>query len=344
MIWLHFILSAGLVVGGGFYLARHGQELGERHGLTDIWVGFIFLAAVTSIPELSTALGAVTVAASPALALSDVLGSNSFNLFALGVIGIFLFRRPLSGSLPKKSFLLLIGMIILMTGLVLGPALFDREGSLPSPGRISLVSWALLFIYLFGSWKLFRDEHPAERINPSVEPPVKKSALPRYFYPRLLLSVILVVAGGFWLAWSGSKISGLTGWGDGFVGALFLALITSLPEISVCLGAVKICAPGMALGNILGSNVFNLGIIFWADLAYRPGSILANASAPVLITAGLGIVLAGLFALTLKARPAAAGREELLLNLIIILVYLLGMRWIFRLSAGVGGWNVLSPG
>jgi cation:H+ antiporter len=79
MIWLHFILSAALVIGGGFYLARYGQELGERYGLTDIWIGFIFLAAVTSIPELATVLGAVTVAGSPVLALSDVLGSNAFN-------------------------------------------------------------------------------------------------------------------------------------------------------------------------------------------------------------------------------------------------------------------------
>jgi Ca2+/Na+ antiporter len=69
MIWLHFIFSATLVIGGGFYLARHGQELGERYGLTELWVGFIFLAAVTSIPELATALGAVTVACSPDLAL-----------------------------------------------------------------------------------------------------------------------------------------------------------------------------------------------------------------------------------------------------------------------------------
>ncbi len=334
MIWLHFIFSAALVIGGGFCLARCGQELGERYGLTDIWIGFIFLAAVTSIPELSTALGAVTVVSSPSLALSDVLGSNSFNLFALGALGLCFFRRPLNASLGLDSFRLLIGMIILMTGLVLGLALLDRGGSLPAPGKINLVSWALLGIYFLGSWKLFRDEHPPDRPRMPAGPARSRPEGVRSFYPRLLLSVVLVVAGGFWLAWAGSEIAGLTGWGDGFVGALFLALVTSLPEVSVCLGAVRICAPGMALGNILGSNVFNLGIIFWADLAYRPGSILAGASGPVLVSAGLGIVLVLLVALSLRLKPLTAGREIRLLNIIIILVYLIGMRWIFRLSAG----------
>ncbi len=337
MIWMHFIFSAALVIGGGFYLARHGQELGERYGLTDIWIGFIFLAAVTSIPELSTALGAVAVVSSPVLALSDVLGSNAFNIFTLGVLGVLWCRRPLTSSLRLDSFRLLIGMIVLMTGLVLIPAWLDGQGELPAPGRISIASWAILVIYLLGSWQLFRNEHPDGRLSPLLHPPEERSPGRRYFYFRLLLAVALVVAGGFWLAWVGRRIAGLTGWGDGFVGALFLALVTSLPEVTVCLGAVKIGAPGLALGNIMGSNVFNLGIIFWADLAYRPGSITAVSSAPVLVAAGLGIVLVVLVGISLKLKTLPSGRELLMLNIIIVLVYLVGMRWIYRLSAGGNG-------
>lgn len=337
MIWLHFIFSAALVIGGGFYLARYGKELGDRYGLTDLWVGFIFLAAVTSIPELATALGAVTVAASPALALSDVLGSNAFNLFALAVFGIVLFRRPLTATLTLDSFRLLVGMIVLMTALILGVALLDPEGSLPAPGGIALASWAVLALYIFGSWKLFRDEHPAGETRSPAGPARVREAGGRRFFLRLLASVFLVVAGGFWLAWAGAEISGLTGWGDGFVGALFLALVTSLPEIVVCLGALKISAPKMALGNILGSNVFNLGIIFWADLAYRRSGLLAGVEAPVIVSGALGLVLVLLIALSLKLKRPAPGREAAMINIIIILVYLVGLRWIFRLSAAAAG-------
>ena len=62
IIWLQFIVSSGLVILGGFLLAKNGKELGDRYGLSDLWIGFIFLAAITSIPELSTAIGAVWIA------------------------------------------------------------------------------------------------------------------------------------------------------------------------------------------------------------------------------------------------------------------------------------------
>ncbi len=329
MIWFHFIFSAVLVVGGGFYLARQGKELAARYGLTDIWIGFIFLSAVTSIPELATAVGAVTVAGSPDLALTDVLGSNAFNLFAVAVLGLALFP-----TLTLKSFRVLLLMIFLMTGLVLGFALLDRAGELASPGSISYASWAVLALYLLGSWKLFRDEHPAP-ISALPPVPEQESGPDRdTFYLRLIVSVSLVVAGGFWLAWAGGRIAGETGWGDGFVGVLFLALVTSLPELSVCLGALKIAAPEMALSNILGSNVFNLGIIFWADLAYGRASLLAGAGGPTLVSGGLGAVFVLLLALALKMKRPAAVPVVMAINLAVILSYLAGLRWIFSLSAG----------
>lgn len=329
MIWLHFIGSAALVIGGGYYLARQGKELGDRYGLSDLWIGFIFLSAVTSIPELATALGAVTVAASPSLALTDVLGSNAFNLFAAAVLGLALFP-----SLTLGSFRVPILMILLMTGLVLGFAVFDRAGNLVSPGGISYASWAILALYLLGSWKLFRDEHPAPLTAAPPLPPEKAGPGADSFYVRLIVSVGLVVAGGFWLAWAGSRIAGETGWGDGFVGALFLALVTSLPELSVCLGAMKIAAPEMALSNILGSNVFNLGIIFWADLAYGRSSILAGVDGPTLVSGGLGAFFALLLACALKMKRPASVPAVMAINLAIVLAYLIGLRWIFSLSAG----------
>ena len=328
MIWVHFIFSAVLVVGGGFYLARLGKELAARYGLTDIWIGFIFLAAVTSIPELATAVGAVTVAGSPALALTDVLGSNAFNLFAVAVLGLALFP-----SLTLDSFRVLLLMIFLMTGLVIGFSVFDRGGNLVSPGRISYASWAVLALYLLGSWKLFRDEHPAPSPDLPLSPGKEPVPGDGNFHLGLIVSVAMVIAGGFWLAWSGSRIAGATGWGDGFVGVLFLAVVTSLPELSVCLGAMKIGAPEMALSNILGSNVFNLGIIFWADLAYRRSSILAGVGGPTLVSGGLGAVFVLLMALALKLKRPAAVPVVMAINLFIVLAYLAGLRWIFGLSA-----------
>jgi cation:H+ antiporter len=334
IIWLQFIVSSALVITGGFLLAKNGKELGERYGLSDLWVGFIFLAAITSIPELATAIGAVWIADSPSLALSDVLGSNAFNIFILAPITICLSRPAIASILSLSKFRVMILMILSMTGLVMIFAALNQDGNLFSPGKISLASWAIVFIYLAGSWKLFRDEHPSGRDrDEAVENSSGQSAGPN-LYPRLILSIILVIAGGFWLARTGREIAEITHWGENFVGALFLALVTSLPEMSVCLALIRMNTYDMALGNILGSNIFNLGIIFWADLVYRRGSILSGVTPPFYIIGGLGIILLLVLAAALMIPSDRKLKRRIFTwdSITIIALYLAGMYWLFRLS------------
>ena len=333
LVWLQFIVSAGLVILGGFYLARNGKELGERYGFSDLWIGFIFLAAVTSVPELATTLGAVLIAHSPSLALSDILGSNAFNLFIIVVISLCLTRRSITARLNLPPFRVLILMIVLMTGVIMIFAILERNRIVFSPGRISPASWMVMILYLVGSWKLFRDERPSTGNREKAERQPGSASRSPTLYPRLLTSIALVVAGGFWLARTGQEIAVITHWGESFVGALFLALITSLPEVAVCLAAVKMSAYEMALGNILGSNIFNLGIIFWADLVYRKGSILSGTEPSIYVAAGLGVALVLLTALSLWLKTETNRRIITGVNIAAGLAYLAGMYWIFRLSA-----------
>ncbi|MEA1928187.1 MAG: hypothetical protein U9N73_08255 [Candidatus Auribacterota bacterium] len=334
-IWLQFIISSALVITGGFLLAKNGKELGERHGLTDLWIGFIFLAAITSIPELATAIGAVWIADSPTLALSDILGSNAFNIFGIAGITLCLARAPFSSIISISKFRVMILMILSMTGLIMIFAALNQNGNLISPGKISLASWLVIIIYLTGSWKLFRDEHPSGGNRDKSRGNSRDQAVRSSLYPRLIFSIILVIAGGFWLARTGREIAEITHWGENFVGALFLALVTSLPELSVCLASIRINAYDMALGNILGSNIFNLGIIFWADLAYRRGSILNAIPPPFYITGGMGIILVLVLsaALMLPSKRESKSRVITWDIITIIALYLAGMYWLFQLSA-----------
>jgi len=334
IIWLQFIVSSALVITGGFLLAKNGKELGDRYGLSDLWVGFIFLAAITSIPELSTAIGAVLIADSPSLALSDVLGSNAFNIFGMACLTICLARVPISSVLSLSKFRVMILMVLTMTSMVMICAALNQDGNLFSPGKISLASWAVTIIYLAGSWKLFRDEHPSRRGSKEITPKNTDQSAGSSLYPRLIFSIILVIAGAFWLARTGREIAEITHWGESFIGALFLALITSLPEMSVCLALIRINAYDMALGNILGSNIFNLGIIFWADLAYRKGSILSGVSPPFYIASGLGIILVLVLAAALMMPFDRKSKKRIVTwdSITIIALYLAGMYWLFRLS------------
>jgi len=336
IIWLQFIVSSALVISGGFLLAKNGKELGERHGLTDLWVGFIFLAAITSIPELSTAIGAVWIADSPTLALSDILGSNTFNIFIIAAITICLARPSLAAVLPFSKFRVMILMVLSMTGIVMIFAALNQDGKLLSPGRISFASWAVIIIYIAGSWKLFHDEHPSGRKLDKTGATTSRQGTCSGLYPRLIFSIVLVVAGGFWLAWAGREIAEVTQWGDSFVGALFLALVTSLPEMSVCLASIRMNAYDMALGNILGSNIFNLGIIFWADLAYRRGSVLSGVSPPFYIIGGLGITLLLILSAAFMVSSDFKFKTRIITwdGITIIALYIAGMYWLFHLSSG----------
>lgn len=97
MVWLQFVLCAGLIGFPGVRLSRYGDAIAALTGLSRNWVGLILLATVTSLPELVTGLSAVTVAAAPDIAVGDVLGSCVFNLMILALIDIL--HRP--GSLYK---------------------------------------------------------------------------------------------------------------------------------------------------------------------------------------------------------------------------------------------------
>ena len=188
-----------------------------------------------------------------------------------------------------------------------------------------------------GSWKLFHDEHPSgiNKNEPVENRSGRKSG--SSLYPRLIFSIILVIAGGFWLAWAGREIAEITHWGENFVGALFLALVTSLPEMSVCLALIRMNSYDMALGNILGSNIFNLGIIFWADLVYRKGSILSGVSPPFYIAGGMGIILVLVLAAALMMPSDRKTKRRIYTwdSITIIALYLAGMYWLFRLSSNL---------
>ena len=80
MLWLQFIIGAVIVVISGSFLARQADILAEKTGLGHIWVGMLFLATITSLPELVVGVGASALENAPDLAVGDILGSNAFNL------------------------------------------------------------------------------------------------------------------------------------------------------------------------------------------------------------------------------------------------------------------------
>ena len=86
LLWLKFIVVALIIIFSGIRLCHYGDQIAQKTGLTRAWIGIILIAAITSLPELVTSLGAALMVKAPDLALGDLLGSNAFNLMALGFL------------------------------------------------------------------------------------------------------------------------------------------------------------------------------------------------------------------------------------------------------------------
>lgn len=149
---------------------------------------------------------------------------------------------------------------------------------------------------------------------------------------RFLISALVIILAATSLARNADIIAEKTGMGRAWVGALLLPIITSLPEIVTSVQAVLINNPDIALGNVFGSNMFNIVIIAVVDLIQGPGPVLYYVSRGHILTASIGILLLGLSCISVLAGVdfVIPGLGVGLDTVVIFLVFLGGLRLITR--------------
>lgn len=299
LVWLQFALCAGLIGFAGVRLSRYGDAIAAHTGLSRNWVGLILLATVTSLPELVTGLSAVTVAAAPDIAVGDVLGACVFNLAILAMIDILyrkdsLYKQVGPGHVVSAGF----GVILLAgAGLAL---LLGAQGKMPAIGHISIASVLLLGIYLAAMRTLYVMEQRHQARIETTEPSsmTLKTALMGYG-----MASMVIVGAGIWLPIIGVDLARLMGWSNSFVGTLFIAFATTVPELATTWGAVRIGSVDMAVGNLLGSNLFDVLILAIDDVAYVKGPIYAQVSMVHAATAITACLMTAVVIVSLASRP-----------------------------------------
>lgn len=301
LIWLQFSVCVGVIGVAGVRLSRYGDAIAALTGLSRNWIGLILLATVTSLPELVTGLSAVTLAAAPDIAIGDVLGSCIFNLAILAMIDVSYRHRPLyaqagSGHIVSAGF----GVILLAAvGLAL---LLSRQGMMPALGHISLASLAIFALYLVAMRAIYLTEqrHVSAAVAATKSDTTLKAALMGYG-----VASAVIVGAGIWLPIIGVELAQVMGWSNSFVGTLFVAFATSVPELATTWGAMRLGAVDMALGNLLGSNLFDVLILALDDFAYLPGPIY-RAIAPVhAVSALTACLMSGVVIVSLAYRPVS---------------------------------------
>jgi cation:H+ antiporter len=295
-----FLAGSGALVWAGVMLARSGDEIATRTGLGGLVVGTLLVAAATSLPEIVTTVSAAASHA-PDLAVGSVFGSSMANMAILGVIDL-VHRRHVWTSIElghvrvglvavALTALAVFGVVtpvgvhlgwvggdslLILAGYVASVAWMRRS---PRGARVEAGPVAFPAPTEWGA-----RQHPGEAVGGAVR--------------RFVLAALVIFAAGPVVAVSGEGIARTSGIGETFVGVLFVSVATSLPELLGSLGALRIGAYDLAVGNLFGSNAFNLVTLFFADLAYTSGPLLTAASTAQAVA---GIAAIGLMAVALAA-------------------------------------------
>lgn len=317
--WITFLLASLGIIIAGVRLASFGEALGKRTGIGQGWIGLLFLATITSIPELTTTVTGAAIDA-PNIAVGNALGSNMFNVAIVAVMDILLLGRGPFLVKVHSYHMISGGFAILLTTLVILGIAFDPGVEILGLSPISLI---ILLTYLFGVFILYR----VEKREGVTEPAAAGTMSLVQAVGGFLICAAVIITAGVFLVHASKAISVETGLSASFMGAILVAVVTSLPELSTSIGALKIGAYDMILGNLFGSNMFNILTVFVADIAFRRGAILAclgTGRDDQLIVASLG---SGLMAIAIIAIGYRSRRRVLGMGVdaaLLLTAYLLG--------------------
>lgn len=285
MVWLIFLVSSGVIVLAAVRLAEYGDVIALRTGLGRLFVGAILIAAATSLPEVLTTVNAIAQGQAN-LAAGNLLGSNMFNMALLAVLDLVFRRRRILRTAALKHALS-GSLAVLMIGMVVFFILADIPWQIGWVGGDSLL---IILAYLLAVRLLQRHQHMAGvSMEEEIIPPGTPSLGVALFGFGLATAALMYVTP--WLVRSSAEIAEITGLGTTFIGTTLVALVTSLPELVTTVSAAQLGADDMAIGNLFGSNLFNMFALGLADFFYTPGRFLVVIDPAFVLVGLLGLIL-----------------------------------------------------
>jgi len=306
-IWLNglaFLLSAGAVWIAGTKLSYFVDVISRKTGVGQAVVGVILLGGITSLPEIAVA-GSASIGGDAPLAVNNLLGGFAMQVVVLAVADIAIRKHALTFAVPDPIVLLqgVLGMLmvsLVCIGIATGDIAFLGAGAW---------TWGVLLFFLFSirlvaysegnpTWKVV-GQPPAPEVG-QAEPEVEHSL--RHAIVATAIAALVILVAGFVLSESGGALAEQTGLGSSFFGAVFVAISTSLPEVSTVLAAIRLKRYVMAVSDIFGTNLFDIVIIFLVDLFYLQGPVLNEVGTFSVVAGLLGIVVTGLYVVGLVER------------------------------------------
>jgi cation:H+ antiporter len=312
VLWVQFAVCAGVILLAGTYVSKYGDIIAEKSGLGRTWIGVILIASVTSLPELVTGISSVAVFALPDIAVGNILGACMLNLLMIPILDIIGGSAPISTRV-HQGHILTAGFAILMLGIASLSMAF--AGSLPSVGWIGVNSLFGCYLLAMRMVYVYEKRRIADFVKEMAEEAQYRHISKSKAYAIFAANALLIIGAAIYLPRIGADIAATSGLSQTFVGSVFIALSTTLPEVVVSVSALMIGATDIAVGNLFGSTVFNVFVLAVDDLFYTAGPLLAHVSGDHLVSSlsaitAVSIAIIGLIYRTSK-KPLFFGWDSL---------------------------------
>lgn len=288
----------------------------------------MLLAGATSLPEITTSYTAVMLN-NPDLAAGSILGSNLFNLVILAFLDLY-FRKDQFFERVWTQHRYTAGIGIALMFLIFFSLQLDTMFIIVGVG---IDTFIIIGGYILGMILLskLKQTSKGSEDEPEREEPIPDMTARNAIIRFAITSFFILVTGSI-LTITGDQIAVITGLGASFVGSFLIAASTSLPEAVACFVACKLRNFNLAIGSILGSNLFNILILCGTDIFYRQGPLLVHVEAVHELTTALVICLYLItFYLLIRIKPKTSFNYSIP-SLLIIFSYFITSYYIFIYS------------
>lgn len=322
MSYIFLIIGFFLLIKGADIFVSGASNISKKLGIPSVIVGLTIVSLGTSAPELAVSIIS-SIKGSNELAVGNVLGSNLFN--TLMVLGVTTIIMPLTikKSDVKRDFGINIIVTILFLILTFTKILGGKDNYISRVDGIILLIGCISYIsYLILSIKTNKVEGEIIQEELAVESTAEINTFKSII--NLIIGVLGIVIGGQCVVDSATAIATSLGMSEKLVGLTIVAMGTSLPELVTSVVAALKGEEDIALGNILGSNIFNILLIIGVSSAISPIAVSSNLIFDfvflILVTLIIGIMI-----FTTKSEEKRFGRKE---GIILVSFYILYMIYI----------------
>lgn len=237
-----FVIGLGVLIAGAEIFIHYSSQLGSKLGISDVVIGITLVALGTSIPEIFVSISSI-INNAPAIALGNSIGSNISNIAIIYGLSLFWLASEMLDISLRNIFILILSVLIA------GWSLFDLKISIGD----SIVFIALFILFVLN---LLREKPEDNQENAHKDASILKVSF------LIIISLILLGLGSELTVRGGVDLALGLGIPDAVVGLTMVAIGTSLPELAASISALRRNKGNMVVGNIVGSNILNIVLIF----------------------------------------------------------------------------------